>query len=112
MGPDEGTAQHPALITEAAPSLDDQRRRRVRRYMLLMSVRIPALIIAAWVYSAFHSPLGALAVIAVSIPLPWMAVLIANDRPPRRSDEPSRYPYARRAQPALPEPTSHVIDDE
>ena len=27
----------------------------------------------------------------VSVPLPWMAVLIANDRPPRRSDEPRRF---------------------
>jgi hypothetical protein len=26
-----------------------------------------------------------------SIPLPWIAVLIANDRPPRRAEEPRRY---------------------
>jgi hypothetical protein len=32
----------------------------------------------------------------VSIPLPWIAVLIANDRPPRRAEEPRRYENAPR----------------
>jgi hypothetical protein len=27
----------------------------------------------------------------ISVPLPWMAVLIANDRPPRSAEEPRRY---------------------
>ena len=39
---------------------------------------------------------GALAIVAVSIPLPWIAVLIANDRPPRRAEEPRRYENAPR----------------
>jgi hypothetical protein len=101
MGPDEGSARHPALITEAAHSLDDQRRARIRRYSILMGFRIPALILAAWIYSTFHSALGAITVVLVSVPLPWMAVLIANDRPPRRKDEPSRYPRQLREQRAL-----------
>jgi hypothetical protein len=37
-----------------------------------------------------------LAIILVSVPLPWMAVLIANDRPPRRAEEPRRYESRRR----------------
>ena len=37
-----------------------------------------------------------LAIILVSVPLPWMAVLIANDRPPRRAEEPRRYDSRRR----------------
>ena len=32
-----------------------------------------------------------LAILVASIPLPWIAVLIANDRPPRRAEEPRRY---------------------
>jgi len=32
-----------------------------------------------------------LAILIASVPLPWMAVLIANDRPPRRAEEPRRY---------------------
>ncbi|MFF0544556.1 DUF3099 domain-containing protein [Nocardia thailandica] len=83
--------RHPALITEAAPSLEDQHRARVRRYTIIMAFRIPCLILAALAYSAFASPLLSILIIAASIPLPWIAVLIANDRPPRRKDEPSRW---------------------
>ena len=42
------------------------------------------------------SILISLAIIVASIPLPWMAVLIANDRPPRRAEEPRRYDSRRR----------------
>ncbi|QIS07641.1 DUF3099 domain-containing protein [Nocardia brasiliensis] len=90
-------AKHPVLITEAQPSLEDQHRARVRRYTIIMAFRIPCLVIAAIVYSSFHSALLAILVIAVSIPLPWIAVLIANDRPPRRKDEPSRWDRPRTA---------------
>ncbi|MGV9836347.1 DUF3099 domain-containing protein [Nocardia niigatensis] len=83
--------QHPALITEAAPSLEQQHRDRVRRYLTIMSLRIPCLIGAAVAYSVWHSWWLALLIIGVSIPLPWIAVLIANDRPPRTKDEPSRW---------------------
>ncbi|WP_228836602.1 DUF3099 domain-containing protein [Nocardia brasiliensis] len=89
--------KHPVLITEAQPSLEDQHRARVRRYTIIMAFRIPCLVIAAIVYSSFHSALLAILVIAVSIPLPWIAVLIANDRPPRRKDEPSRWDRPRTA---------------
>jgi hypothetical protein len=37
-----------------------------------------------------------LAILVASIPLPWIAVLIANDRPPRRAEEPRRYKAPRR----------------
>jgi Protein of unknown function (DUF3099) len=43
-----------------------------------------------------------LLIVAVSIPLPWMAVLIANDRPARRADEPRRFDSARRRTPLFP----------
>jgi len=78
----------PVLITQAAPAYEDQHRQRVRKYLTLMSFRIPALILAALAYSVWHNGLISLAIIVASIPLPWMAVLIANDRPPRRAEEP------------------------
>jgi len=56
----------------------------VRKYLTLMFWRIPALILAAVAYGIWHNGLISLAIILVSVPLPWMAVLIANDRPPRR----------------------------
>lgn len=85
---DEG---RPVLITRAAPAYEEQHRRRVKKYLSLMAFRIPALILAAVAYSIWENGLISLAIIVVSIPLPWMAVLIANDRPPRRAEEPRRY---------------------
>ncbi|MBB5911282.1 hypothetical protein BJY24_000149 [Nocardia transvalensis] len=89
--------QRPVLITEAAPSLEQQHRARVRRYTAIMAFRIPCLILAAVAYGLWANPLISLAIIGVSIPLPWVAVLIANDRPPRRKDEPSRWDERRAA---------------
>ena len=86
----------PVLITTAAPSYEEEQRARVRKYLTLMGFRIPALILAALAYGAWHNGLISLAIVAVSLPLPWMAVLIANDRPPRRSDEPRRFDERRR----------------
>lgn len=88
---DEG---RPVLITEAALSHEEQHRRRVRKYLSLMFWRIPAFIAAAIAYGIWHNGLISLAILAASIPLPWMAVLIANDRPPRRAEEPRRFPDA------------------
>jgi hypothetical protein len=81
----------PVLITRAAVPFEEQHRARVRKYLTLMFWRIPALIFAAVAYGIWHNGLISLAIILVSVPLPWMAVLIANDRPPRRAEEPRRY---------------------
>src|ERR1700747_1949126 len=80
----------PVLITTAAPSYEEEHRARVRKYLTLMAFRVPALILAALAYGAWHNGLVSLLIVAASIPLPWMAVLIANDRPPRRGNEPRR----------------------
>jgi hypothetical protein len=96
---DEG---RPVLITAAAPSYEVQHRQRVRKYLTLMSFRIPALILAALAYGMWHNGLISLLIIVASIPLPWMAVLIANDRPPRRADEPRRFDEVTRRTPLFP----------
>jgi hypothetical protein len=92
----------PVLITAAEPSYEEQHRARVRKYLTMMSFRIPALILAALAYGQWHNGLISLAIIALSLPLPWMAVLIANDRPPRRKDEPRRFDDAARRTPLFP----------
>jgi hypothetical protein len=92
----------PVLITTAAPSYEEEHRARVRKYLTLMAFRVPALILAALAYGAWHNGLISLAIVAVSVPLPWMAVLIANDRPPRRSDEPRRFDEPRQRTPLFP----------
>lgn len=87
----DGNKSRPVLITAAATSYEEQHRARVRKYLTLMAFRIPALILAALAYGAWHNGLISLAIVAASIPLPWMAVLIANDRPPRSAEEPRRF---------------------
>jgi hypothetical protein len=85
---DEG---RPVLITRAPIPYEEQHRERVRKYLTIMSWRIPALLGAAIAYGIWHNGLISLAILVASIPLPWIAVLIANDRPPRRAEEPRRY---------------------
>jgi hypothetical protein len=99
----------PVLITRAALSYEEQHRQRVRKYLKLMAWRIPAFLAAAAAYGMWHNGVLSLAILALSIPLPWIAVLIANDRPPRRAEEPRRFPdapqrtalFPRAEQPAL-----------
>lgn len=86
----------PVLITRAAIPYEEQHRERVRKYLKIMSFRIPALILAAAAYGVWHNGMISLAILVASIPLPWIAVLIANDRPPRRAEEPRRYQSPRR----------------
>jgi Protein of unknown function (DUF3099) len=92
----------PVLITAAEPAYDVQHRQRVRKYLTLMAFRIPALIFAALAYGMWHNPWVSVLILAASVPLPWMAVLIANDRPPRRADEPRRFDEVTRRTPLFP----------
>ncbi|GGC59886.1 DUF3099 domain-containing protein [Hoyosella rhizosphaerae] len=108
-----GVAPKAFLITGAPESFEQQQRARIRKYSILMSIRIPALILAALAYMATDNGLIALAIIAISIPLPWIAVLIANDRPPRQKGEMSEYLARREAraqQRALQEKNHETID--
>ena len=92
----------PVLITRAALPYEEEHRARVRKYLTLMFWRIPALIFAAIAYGIWHNGLISLAILIASVPLPWMAVLIANDRPPLRPDEPRRFDGAMRRTPLFP----------
>jgi hypothetical protein len=83
-----GEEADPVLITEAAPSYEEEHAARKRKYMLMMGMRFPCLILAGIFY---HTWWLALLFIVISIPLPWMAVLVANDRPPRKAEQMSRY---------------------
>nr|WP_207631036.1 DUF3099 domain-containing protein [Actinopolyspora sp. BKK2] len=98
----------PVLITEAEPSYDDQQAVRRKKYALMMSLRIPCLIAAVMVYPIWWL---SLIIIAVSIPLPWIAVLVANDRPPRKSEHVSRFEGERSAR-ELDDPQHRVVDSQ
>ncbi|HTF55432.1 MAG TPA: DUF3099 domain-containing protein [Pseudonocardia sp.] len=78
----------PILITDAAQSYEEEFATRRRRYSIMMALRVPCLVLAAVFY---NTPWLAVAFILVSIPLPWMAVIIANDRLPIKASKFRRY---------------------
>ncbi|MEU4556778.1 DUF3099 domain-containing protein [Actinoplanes sp. NPDC023936] len=116
--------KQPVLITDAARSQGDQLRSREIRYVTMMGIRALCLILGG-VLISLRVPLLALWLVlcaAGMVFLPWAAVLIANDRPPkskaeRAADAAAREDYRRALiaaaeaeQRQAPEPT--VIDAE
>lgn len=108
-------ARRPVLITDAAVSQDDQLRSRQVRYVLMMAVRAACLIIGAVLVGAqvpmlwLWLPLCGVGMILV----PWLAVLLANDGPPKKQHRWSnrlarREPAGPKALP--PEQSRPVID--
>ncbi|WP_422734032.1 DUF3099 domain-containing protein [Micromonospora sp. WMMD558] len=78
-------AYQPILITDASRSQDDQLNSRQKRYVLMMGIRVACVIVGAILVGAqapllwLWLPLVALGMILI----PWLAVLLANDRPPK-----------------------------
>jgi Protein of unknown function (DUF3099) len=91
----------PVLITDAARSYEEDLKARKRRYAIMMGMRVPCMVLAAVFY---QTPWLAVTLLVLSIPLPWMAVLIANDRRPPKREEVSRYVPDRRSLEARPHP--------
>jgi hypothetical protein len=81
-------AEDPVLITDAAVSYEDELRIRKQRYKIMMGMRIPLMVLAAYFYQI---PWLAVGLLVLSIPLPWIAVLVANDRLPRKAEKVNRY---------------------
>lgn len=90
---DPRRVEDPVLITDAAVSYEDELATRKRRYTLMMGLRVPFMILAAVFYEI---PWLAVTLLVLSIPLPWMAVLIANDRLPKKAEGVNRYRGDRR----------------
>lgn len=121
-------AHRPVLITDAARSQDDQLRSREVRYIVMMSIRAVCLIVGAILVGVkapllwLWLPLCAVGMVLI----PWLAVLLANDRPPkeqhrlsgrrRRSHGSNEPPHSLPAEPphSLPAepPAARVIDAE
>ena len=91
-----------ARITDAAPSREAELRHREHRYILMMTIRAVCLILATVLVTA-HVPY-----LVIWIPillfgvlvLPWLAVILANERPRR-----DQYRYVARDQAASTMPT-------
>ena len=74
-------AQKPVLITDAAPSLDDDLARRRRIYMRIMVVHLAGFGLSYPLY-LWQWWAGVLAVVLTGA-LPWVAVVLANAGPRR-----------------------------
>lgn len=72
------------LITSAKLAPGQDRHHREVIYSILQFVRIPSLIIAGVLISVWHWWIAAAAVVAVTFPLPWIAVVIGNSRGQKR----------------------------
>ena len=78
----------PVLITEAEPSLAEQHAARKRRYVITMAIRGVSVVLAA----VFYQTLWLALIFAVlGTVLPWIAVMMANDRPPKKKLDVNRY---------------------
>jgi DUF3099 family protein len=109
--------ERPVLITDAARSQGDQLRSREIRYVTMMGLRVACLITGAILISIKPPllPLWLILCAAGMVLLPWMAVLIANDRPAKSKAERAA-PQPRPAQRALDQQpaddiTNHTIID-
>jgi len=73
----------PYLVTGAAISRVEEHRSRQRRYFLTMAARVVLLILAAIL--ARYNMWVAISIGTLSAVLPWIAVVMANDGPPKSS---------------------------
>jgi Protein of unknown function (DUF3099) len=97
--------ERPVVITDAARSQGEQLRSREIRYVTMMSLRVTCLIIGAILISV-RPPLLPLWLVLCAVGmvlLPWMAVLVANDRPARSKSE--------RATPRSARPQTQLTDE-
>ncbi|MBX6750888.1 MAG: DUF3099 domain-containing protein [Micromonosporaceae bacterium] len=101
----------PVLITDAPEDPEKELRRREVRYVAMMLTRAACLVGAAvivaqqpWLWQVW-----ALLCVVGAVLLPWLAVLIANDRPPKKRRAASP-PGAVAAQPALERREYKIID--
>jgi hypothetical protein len=78
----------PILITEAQPSLLELHAARKKRYAITMGFRAVCVVLAALTY---HVVWLMLMFAVLGTVLPWIAVVMANDGPPKKRVDPNRY---------------------
>lgn len=73
------------LITDAKRSPGQDRRRREVVYSALMFLRVPSLMLSFYLIYAHSAWLAAAVISAITVPLPWVAVVIANTKGEKKS---------------------------
>lgn len=116
----------PQLITSAQRTPFQNRRRRETVYSILQVVRVPLMVLAAVVWGVWDLWWLGLLIMGVSIPMPGIAVVIANERGQRKDKrEQSVYKPAaarleaqrvaleaqRRQEIEAAQPTENIIDN-
>ena len=82
--------REPVLITEASPAMAEQHAARKKRYAITMGIRVVCLVLAA----VFYQIVWLMLIFAVlGTVLPWIAVVMANDGPPKKRCDPNRYTH-------------------
>lgn len=104
--------KQPVLITDAVRSPEEQYRSRQIRYVTMMGLRATCLIVGAILVSVRPPLLGVwLALCAAGmVLLPWAAVLIANDRPPKTKAERAASELAQRQQASLAQHSEEEVE--
>lgn len=67
-----------ALVTTASYSPTQNRKKREKQYMWIQGVRLPFLIVSMATYVWMHNIWLSALLFIISVPLPWIAVVIAN----------------------------------
>lgn len=75
------------IITAVSTSQIEQRNRRKKVYSWLIAMRIPPLLLSLLLYTLTKNSLLSLLIVLFSAPLPWIAVIIANTKSSKRSQE-------------------------
>jgi len=103
----------PVLITDAAEDPEREIRRREIRYVAMMLTRALCLVGGAFIVVQKPPLWGLWASLCVvgMVVLPWLAVILANDRPPRKRAAVPPRPGGP-DQPALPAAREHPVIDQ
>lgn len=67
-----------ALITDAIRSPEQNRQSREKRYLFLQGIRLPFIVLCLLSAFAWHNWWLAMVFFVVSVPLPWISVMVAN----------------------------------
>ena len=110
----ERSRPRPVLITDAAEDPEREIRRREIRYVAMMLTRAGCLIGGAFIVVNKPPLWGLWAILCVigMVLLPWMAVILANDRPPKKHQHQPPTGEVPGQLSLPPAPTNRVIDSD
>jgi uncharacterized membrane protein len=103
----------PVLITDAAENPEKELRRREIRYVIMMSVRALCLVAGAVLVSTKPPLWGLWLILCIvgMVVIPWLAVILANDRPAKSRAERRAAQHPTTQAPTLPQTSRDRIID-